>query len=275
MLYYQDENFYYFRKPAGIPSTFWKEYSFLDMMLAPLQKGDQGGSKIPLNVILSLHAFFWTEKEFWLLNRLDNETSGLLYFAKTPRIYKQFKEMQSALLLSKYYIAEVYGDITPLMKGGQGGSSSKHYIDYEPTLKELAKDLRNNMTQAEYRTSPTSTRNICRKGSSEGGRYQILLPLAHHRYNPDRMVAIKHPNDIKKTKWTLHHLTTEIVEFQFLPTSNTSILLLCIQKWIRHQIRAHLAAIGHPICWDQLYSKSDHKNYDKLQLFSVGLETTN
>ena len=127
--------------------------------------------------------------------------------------------MQSAFLLHKYYLAEVYGDITPLTS------------------------------------------------------HQITLPLAHHRYNPDRMVAIKHPSDVKKTKGTLHHLTTEILEFQFLPTSNTSILLLRIQKGLRHQIRAHLAAIGHPICGDKLYSKSDHQNYAHLQLFSVGLES--
>jgi hypothetical protein len=31
--YYQDENLYYFRKPAGIPSSFGKEKSFLDYLL--------------------------------------------------------------------------------------------------------------------------------------------------------------------------------------------------------------------------------------------------
>ncbi|GHV26179.1 hypothetical protein FACS1894176_06390 [Bacteroidia bacterium] len=35
------------------------------------------------------------------------------------------------------------------MKGGKGGSSAKHYIDYNHNLKELARDLRNNQTQAE------------------------------------------------------------------------------------------------------------------------------
>ncbi|MDR3169024.1 MAG: hypothetical protein LBU27_04630 [Candidatus Peribacteria bacterium] len=34
-----------------------------------------------------------------------------MYFAKNPRVYKAFKEMQSAFLLNKYYLAEVYGDI--------------------------------------------------------------------------------------------------------------------------------------------------------------------
>ncbi|MDR3169649.1 MAG: hypothetical protein LBU27_08150 [Candidatus Peribacteria bacterium] len=41
--------------------------------------------------------------------------------------------------------------ISPFLKGGEGGAvkTRKHYIDYEPSLKELAKNLRNTMTQAE------------------------------------------------------------------------------------------------------------------------------
>jgi len=103
--------------------------------------------------------------------------------------------------------------------------------------------------------------------------YFITFPLAHHRFNPDRMVVIKTENDIHKAKGTLHHLTTEIVEFQYLPSSRTSVLLIRIQKGIRHQIRAHLSSIGYSICGDTLYSKSEHKGYDTLQLFSVGVET--
>jgi 23S rRNA-/tRNA-specific pseudouridylate synthase len=87
------------------------------------------------------------------------------------------------------------------------------------------------------------------------------------------MVVIKQESDLQKAKWTPHHLTTEIIEFQFLPATNTSILLIKIQKGIRHQIRAHLSSFGYPICGDTLYSKSDHKGYTNLQLFSVGIES--
>ncbi|MDR2415997.1 MAG: hypothetical protein LBD75_05330 [Candidatus Peribacteria bacterium] len=47
-----------------------------------------------------------------MLNRLDNETSGLLYFAKNPRVYQQFKALQATFHINKYYVAEVYGDIS-------------------------------------------------------------------------------------------------------------------------------------------------------------------
>ena len=211
--YYQDKYCYYFRKPAGVPSSFWKETSFLDLLLWEKEKSW---------IIQSLFAFFWTEGELGLLNRLDNETSWFLYFAKNPRIKNQFKQLQSDFLLNKYYIAEVYGDISS-------------YLSQNPP--------------------------------------QITSPIMHHKFNADRMVVIQQNSDLQKTKWLQHHLTTEILEYEFLPQSRTTILYLKIQKWIRHQIRAHLSSIGFPICWDMLYSKSKNKEYPRLQLFSVGVET--
>ncbi|MDR0650905.1 MAG: hypothetical protein LBG59_05965 [Candidatus Peribacteria bacterium] len=52
--YYQDAYCYYFRKPAGIPSTFGKQPSFLDMLLQQQEKSC---------IVQSLFAFFGTERE--------------------------------------------------------------------------------------------------------------------------------------------------------------------------------------------------------------------
>lgn len=113
--YYQDQYCYYFRKPAGIPSSFGKEFSFLDLLVQ-----EQRNPQIQ-EIFLSLSSFFSPAEEYGLLNRLDNDTSGLLYFAKNPQVKKQFKELQGNLFVHKYYLAEVYGDVTPLMKGGAEG----------------------------------------------------------------------------------------------------------------------------------------------------------
>ncbi|MDR0281940.1 MAG: hypothetical protein LBI53_01075 [Candidatus Peribacteria bacterium] len=59
--------------------------------------------------------------------------------------------MQSAFLLRKYYLAEVYGDITKWLNNPSSAAS-------------------------------------------------LQLPIAHHRYNPDRMVVVKQPSDRDKTK---------------------------------------------------------------------------
>ena len=104
-IYYQDRYFYYFWKPAGLSSSRWKSVSFLDLM----EKCSLDGSV--RNIVQSQLKFFWREKELWLLNRLDWATTGLLYFAKTPRVYNKFREFQKEWKIDKFYVAEVYGNI--------------------------------------------------------------------------------------------------------------------------------------------------------------------
>lgn len=99
---YEDKQFYYFWKPAGVPSTFWENKSFLDF----LSESNQTDVKW---IFLYLNDMFWSEDEYWLLNRLDNDTSWLLYFAKTPLFKKRYIEAQKDWKLAKYYIADVYG----------------------------------------------------------------------------------------------------------------------------------------------------------------------
>ena len=104
-VYYQDKNFYYFWKPAGLASSRWKSVSFLDLMCDENLDGDVR------DIVNSQLEFFWKEKEFWLLNRLDWPTTWLLYFAKNPRVYSKFRELQKEWKVDKFYVAEVYGNI--------------------------------------------------------------------------------------------------------------------------------------------------------------------
>jgi 23S rRNA-/tRNA-specific pseudouridylate synthase len=104
-VYYQDKNFYYFWKPAGLASSRWKSVSFLDLMC------DEKNNESIKNIVQSQLDFFWKEKELWLLNRLDWPTTWLLYFAKNPRVYNNFREMQKEWKIDKFYVAEVYGNI--------------------------------------------------------------------------------------------------------------------------------------------------------------------
>ncbi len=101
--YHQDKYFYYFRKPAGIASTFGQKKSFIDMLLASTDRD--------ITAIMSWQQEMFSEKEeYWLLNRLDNDTSWLLYFAKTPLFKSRYKTAQQNLDIQKYYIADVYGE---------------------------------------------------------------------------------------------------------------------------------------------------------------------
>lgn len=213
-VYYQDKDFYYFWKPAGLSSSRWKSVSFLDLMWDEKLNGGI------CDIVDSQLEFFWKEKELWLLNRLDGPTTGLLYFAKNPRVYNKFRELQKEWKIDKYYIAEVYGYI-------------QNWIEKNGNV--------------------------------------INYPIMHHRYNDDRMVVVRSDEDEAKWKWNLHEVETEICEVEYDEKENRSIVLVKIHKWIRHQIRLHLSSIGYPICGDEIYCKSKKQEFDKLQLFSVGM----
>ena len=217
-VYYQDKNFYYFWKPAGLASTRWKSVSFLDLMSDEKLDGNIR------DIVDSQTEFFWKEKELWLLNRLDWPTTWLLYFAKNPKVYNKFRELQQEWKIDKFYVAEVYGNI-------------QEWVDKNGNI--------------------------------------ISYPIMHHKYNDDRMVVICTEDDKAKWKWNIHEVQTEICEVEYNEKDNLSTLIVKIHKWIRHQIRAHLSSIGYPICGDDLYCKSKNQNFDKLQLFSVGMSVDN
>ena len=213
-VYYQDKYFYYFWKPAGLASTRWKSASFLDLMC------DKWCNSEVQNIVQSQLAFFGREKELWLMNRLDWATSGLLYFAKNPKVYNRFRELQKEEKIDKFYVAMVYWDIQKWI------GENWNIIDYH---------------------------------------------IMHHKYNADRMVVVKSQSDENKWKWKVHSVRTEICEAEYDEKNNYSTIVVKIHKWIRHQIRAHLSAIWYPICGDKLYCKSKTQEFDKLQLFSVGM----
>ena len=213
-VYYQDKNFYYFWKPAGLASTRWKSVSFLDLMC------DEEYNWEIQNIVKSQLSFFGKEKELWLLNRLDWPTTWLLYFAKNPRIYDSFRKMQKERNIDKFYVVEVYWNIWAWINENW---------------------------------------NI------------ITYPIMHHRYNGDRMVAIRFDWDLSKWKWNIHDVETEVCEVEYDEKENLSIIVVKIHKWIRHQIRVHLSSIWYPICGDRIYCKSKNQKFGKLQLFSIGM----
>lgn len=196
----EDKKLFYLRKPANIPSSFWQQESILDL----LEKWvlDKNFTNNQLKI-------FSKDDEYWLLNRLDNATSGFLYFAKTPEIFHNFKNLQKENKINKVYYAKV----------DWAFPFNKKIVDF---------------------------------------------PIMHK--NKSKMIVIKSPKDTKKWRWKQHFVKTQIEKIYFNKRLNETYLKIIITKWIRHQIRAHLASIWYPIIWDSLYW---WKNADKLYLFSV------
>lgn len=112
---YEDSLFYYFWKPYWIPSTFWSQKCFLDFLSESKDKNIQ-------EIVSYLHNMFGEAQEYWMLNRLDNDTTWLLYFAKNPLIKDKYKKAQSEWNVTKYYVADVYWNFT------QNGLTISHPI---------------------------------------------------------------------------------------------------------------------------------------------------
>jgi 23S rRNA-/tRNA-specific pseudouridylate synthase len=126
---YSNEFYYLLRKPHGIASTFGQQASILDYFQHPhrlqtyLQENSDfdtyrsycylDGYTQQLDYVAFVEGQktqFTQSQEFWLLNRLDNDTWGFLYFAKDPEVYTMYKEHQQIWLINKMYLAEVSGN---------------------------------------------------------------------------------------------------------------------------------------------------------------------
>lgn len=178
-------NFYFVRKKAGIPSTHGQKTSFLDIFPRNYSHYHQ------------FYTHFGREQERWLLNRLDNATQGLLYFAKTPADKLLYQHLQQQKKLTKYYVAQVYGRIKP--KFGW-----------------------------------------------------ITHPIAHHPTDKVRMVVCITPHTSHRSK--PQQVTSYYEHMQYDVEQDCTRLSVHIAKGARHQIRCHMASIGHPIINDPLYT---------------------
>ncbi len=205
VIWFEDDYCYYFWKPHGIASSRGEWPCFLDMFLK--SNSDITVEKIRNN----LNDIFWSNNEFGLLNRLDNDTGGLLYFAKSLEVKKQRKELQNQWKIVKYYLADVRGNIDRSDK--------------------------------------------C-----------VAYPIAHHPQAKDRMTCIQNSTS-NNLQWQA--CETWIEKLYYDAEKNYSCLLIMIRKWVRHQIRCHLSAIGCPIIGEKIYKKK--KDIEPLHLWSVGV----
>lgn len=99
---YEDEDLIIFDKFQGIPSAGGKNESFCDLVFReyPALSGVSG----------------YKHSDGGLLNRLDNETGGLLLFAKTDEAFKNYNIIMKNGFFHKTYYAVVDG-IPPAKKG--------------------------------------------------------------------------------------------------------------------------------------------------------------
>lgn len=205
IIWFEDTYCYYFWKPHGVASSWGSGPCFLDMFLT-----ESADSSLE-NIRKHLTTIFGADNEFGLLNRLDNDTSGLLYFAKSLGVKEERKRLQNQWKIIKYYLADVQWNIDRSDK--------------------------------------------C-----------VAYPIAHHPQAKDRMICIQKSVG-NNLKW--QSCETWIEKLYYDAEKNYSCLLIMIRKWVRHQIRCHLAAIGCPIIGEKIYKKK--KDSESLHLWSIGM----
>ena len=213
---YQDSDLILCRKPQDLASSWGQEFCFLDSIKSICTDSN--------NSILSRQKYshyelrqhqwliFGEEGEYGLLNRLDNDTTGLLYFAKSIKSKKNYQDLQTQQKITKVY------------------------------------------------------------GIPRGEFWEISFTVYHHRDDTARMTT-----DPNKARGQGQEVVTQRNKLEYDITKNTSWLQITITSGCRHQIRCHLASIGHAILGDTLYMSKKQRQklqttYYQLQLLSAGLE---
>lgn len=92
------------RKPHGIASSFGDTTSVLDQIINQQQW--------PIPQLQDQRSKQTQNKELGLVNRLDIVTAGLLFFAKNPSIYAEYKILQEQGKTQKIYYADLWGEFT-------------------------------------------------------------------------------------------------------------------------------------------------------------------
>lgn len=139
MIFFEDSYFWYIRKPYMFASVPGKIISIIDLVWS-----EEYHSTYPLLKKLYEHQtqYFNLSQEYWLCNRLDNKTSGLLIFAKNPTILAYYHQAQKNGIVYKNYIADIvwkyhhHNDVIVM-----------HRIGHHPT------DVRK-MIQLDYESNP-------------------------------------------------------------------------------------------------------------------------
>jgi 23S rRNA pseudouridine1911/1915/1917 synthase len=91
----------------------------------------------------------------------------------------------------------------------------------------------------------------------------VTYPIAHDSYDKKRMRVID-----SSVRFKSHKSWKALTRFRKLyDTGRFSLLEIEMETGVTHQIRVHLAAIGHPIVGDSLYGEAGQESFDLKRHF--------
>jgi 23S rRNA pseudouridine1911/1915/1917 synthase len=181
-------------------------------------KGDEYSS-----LISRARIYLQAASEPHLVNRLDRETSGLVVIAKNSTAAGELGKVWESRAIQKEYLAIVHGHVA-----AEQGMIDAPLGKDEASIVAIKDCVRADGTPAQ--TEFFVERRFVRDGRA-GSPLPAVMALAHGAHGVTRPTAT--PSFIRQHPFSLLRL---------LPRSGR-----------KHQIRIHLAHIGHPIVGDKIY----------------------
>ncbi len=230
-------------KPSGLPTTYKNKEDHGDCLVKRITE------KHP--ELLKVSGY--KAREGGLLYRLDNETTGLVIFARNEKFFNKFIKLQENKKLYKHYYAISENsnlDKQKLKLTKFGFIQEKTWLNYGS---EIAKA-----------PTPKPFNKFNKKRTKK--YLKLNLPIGHSKKNSKKMTPMISSNYKCQGK-EIPAITFIHIEDQI----NQKLLVKAIiNKGARHQIRLHLESLGLPILGDPLYSKRKKENL-KLHCYSVTL----
>lgn len=211
---FEDDVLFVIEKPANLPVHPAGRYFFNTLLIHLKTQGHRD----PLRM----------ERDYFLVHRIDKETSGILVLAKDREVCTSLTAQFANRETEKTYLAIVYG-ITPeeftVDLAIRRSQSSRVSLKMETLPHEQTQRLRSPMELLLEAAKTPSERNELRSRPKDP---DIPLPA--------------------------------MTRFRRIETAGNFSLVECFPKTGRqHQIRVHLESAGHPIVGDKLYGRSEEE----------------
>ncbi len=236
-------------KPAGLPTSYKNAGDQSDCLLDRVLKefpdvGEVSGFK---------------DYEGGLLFRLDNDTSGIVLFARQQEVFDSLQELQDQERLGKWYFALCEGNPGGLMSNPAvaKGFNLDENVNFDSTPKFAREFVNRDDTDAPGANEGINLLDV------NGKYFNVTYPIGHSKKSSRKMIAVKGKNYKVKGDAQVASSLVRIVASSELET----LVQVFIRKGARHQIRVHLEAVGLPIIGDQLYNARSRHPKSKERLF--------
>lgn len=185
------------------------------------------------------------------MNRLDNDTAGFVYFAKSPSVKETYLQQQDNRQLIKQYICVVTGkiDLEKTQEKVQHTAVINRLPDISiqnlldellqkyPTFDEQVKSLFDihdpvvSVPNVDKISTPHATiADYVIHGNSNSVLFSVDIPIMHSASSADRMVAVLSEKDLALGRGKQHLVKTILQPLLYDETTNRTYCSVYIQQ---------------------------------------------